>query len=143
MFVRCGRRTIMSKAFGHASVGEPNCGVMFAVCASRDRGQRYCSERCRSRQRRNQVRAAGKRYQASKAGKRAHCRRQQAYRVRLQSSWANTRSAISACPSRDGWVSQVPFGSLMSSPVLQRFPPALAAAAPKAENASATFPPKT
>ena len=32
---------------------------MFAVCASCDRGQRYCSELCRSRRRRNQVRAAG------------------------------------------------------------------------------------
>jgi len=61
---------------------EPRCGAMFAVCASCDRGQRYCSELCRSRQRRNQVRAAGKRYQASEAGKRAHCRRQQVYRER-------------------------------------------------------------
>jgi hypothetical protein len=59
---------------------EPNCGAMFAVCASCDRGQRYCSEPCRSTQRRRQVRAAGRRYQASEAGKRAHCRRQQAYR---------------------------------------------------------------
>ena len=62
---------------------EPNCNAMFAVCASCDRGQRYCSEACRSRQRRNQVRAAGQRYQSSEAGKRAHCRRQRAYRERL------------------------------------------------------------
>ena len=61
---------------------EPSCGAMFAVCASCDRGQRYCSVQCRIRQRRTQVRAAGKRYQASDAGKRAHCRRQQAYRER-------------------------------------------------------------
>jgi len=65
---------------------EPSCGAMFAVCASCDRGQRYCSELCRSRRRRNQVRAAGKRYQTSETGKRAHCRRQQAYRERRSAS---------------------------------------------------------
>ena len=61
---------------------EPSCCRIFAVCANCDRGQRYCSEPCRSRRRRNQVRAAGKRYQASEAGKSAHCRRQKAYRER-------------------------------------------------------------
>jgi hypothetical protein len=64
------------------SCKEPSCGAIFTVCASCDRGQRYCSEPCRSRQRRNQVLTAGKRYQASETGKRAHCRRQQAYRGR-------------------------------------------------------------
>ena len=58
---------------------EPSCRAMFAVCVSCDRGQRYCSEECRIHQRRRQVRAADKRYQESEAGKRAHCRRQQAY----------------------------------------------------------------
>ena len=61
---------------------EPGCGAMFAVCASCDRGQRYCSEQCRERQRRRQVHAAGKRYQAGEPGRRAHCRRQLAYRER-------------------------------------------------------------
>lgn len=30
---------------------EPICSAMFAVCATCDRGQRYCSELCRSRRR--------------------------------------------------------------------------------------------
>ena len=61
---------------------EPSCGAMFSVCTSCDRGQRYCSEACRTLRRQQQLRAAGKRYQASEAGRRAHCHRQQAYSER-------------------------------------------------------------
>jgi hypothetical protein len=61
----------MLRAFGHAGVVSPSCSAMFALCASCDRGQRYCSELWRSRRRGSQVRAAGKRYQASEAGKHA------------------------------------------------------------------------
>jgi hypothetical protein len=53
---------------------------MFAVCASCDRGQRYRSEACRSAGGATKSGLRGKRYQASEAGKHAHCRRQQAYR---------------------------------------------------------------
>lgn len=80
----CGMRTPHDHVEGlrPRQCFESKCNAMFAVCASCDRGQRYCSELCRSRQRRDQVRAAGKRYQSSEAGKRVHCRRQQAYRAR-------------------------------------------------------------
>jgi len=61
---------------------EPSCGTMFSVCASCDRGRRYCSEACRSSRRQQQVRATGKRYQSSEVGRRAHCSRQQSYRDR-------------------------------------------------------------
>lgn len=63
---------------------EPSCNAVFAVCACCDRGQRYCSEPCRRRSRQAQLRAAGKRYQSTEEGKRAHGRRQQAYRERRE-----------------------------------------------------------
>ena len=61
---------------------EPTCRAVFSVCASCDRGRRYCSEACRRRRRRAQTKAAGRRYQASAAGRQAHCCRQQTYRER-------------------------------------------------------------
>ena len=61
---------------------DPACNALFTVCAHCDRGQRYCSGACRKRMRRQQLVAAGRRYQASDAGKQAHRRRQQAYRCR-------------------------------------------------------------
>ena len=78
---------------------EPNCKALFAVCASCDRGQRYCSESCRSSQRRRQIRAAGRRYQAGDAGREAHRRRQEAYRGRaLQPSVTHQAVATIAKP---------------------------------------------
>ena len=55
------------------------CNASFAICRCCDRGQRYCSPECRKQVRRAQVAAAGQRYQASEAGKQAHCRRQRRY----------------------------------------------------------------
>jgi hypothetical protein len=60
----------------------PECNAMFALCRSCDRGQRYCSGPCRRRMRRHQLLAAGRRYQASEAGKKAHRHRQCTYRRR-------------------------------------------------------------
>jgi hypothetical protein len=60
----------------------PDCNAVFSVCRRCDRGQRYCSDSCRKRMRRQQVLAAGRRYQASPAGKEAHRHRQCAYRQR-------------------------------------------------------------
>ena len=60
----------------------PSCNTMFTICANCDRGQRYCSDVCRSRMRRQQRAAAGCRYQSSPAGRLAHARRQQTYRQR-------------------------------------------------------------
>jgi hypothetical protein len=60
----------------------PGCNAMFALCRSCDRGQRYCGDACRKRMRQQQLLAAGRRYQASEAGKQNHCQRQQAYRQR-------------------------------------------------------------
>lgn len=59
------------------------CNSMFGICPCCDRGQRYCSDVCRQRVRRAQVAAAGRRYQASEAGKAKHRQRQSEYRERL------------------------------------------------------------
>ena len=61
---------------------DTRCNVVFTICASCDRGQRYCSEPCRKRTRQQQLHDAGRRYQATATGKAKHCERQQAYRQR-------------------------------------------------------------
>ncbi len=60
----------------------PGCGALFWVCSHCDRGQRYCSQPCREVSRRQQRRAANRRYQQTEAGKHAHRHRQRAYRQR-------------------------------------------------------------
>jgi len=65
---------------------DPSCGRLFTICVLCYRGQRYCGDGCRKRMRRQQVLAAGRRYQASDVGKQAHCRRQRDYRKHQRSS---------------------------------------------------------
>ncbi len=60
------------------------CSALFWICRSCDRGQGYCSEDCRSAQRRRQRRAANRRHQRSPEGRADHRDRQRAYRERLR-----------------------------------------------------------
>lgn len=62
---------------------DPSCNAVFAICRSCDHGQRYCSAACGQRRRQQQLRAAGRRYQATEAGKLTHRCRQRAYRRRI------------------------------------------------------------
>jgi hypothetical protein len=62
---------------------DESCGAVFYLCRSCDRGQRYCSERCRERSRRCQRRAANLRHQRSEEGRLDHRDRQREYRLRL------------------------------------------------------------
>ena len=39
---------------------DPTCNTLFTICASCDRGQRYCSDVCRKRMRQQQMRASGR-----------------------------------------------------------------------------------
>lgn len=57
---------------------------MFYLCRHCDRGQRYCSSRCREKSRRLQRREANRRHQQSPEGRLDHRDRQRAYRRRLQ-----------------------------------------------------------
>ena len=61
---------------------DPTCSRLFTICASCDRGQRYCSDGCRKRIRQQQLRASGRRYQTSAAGRQHHSQHQQSYRRR-------------------------------------------------------------
>jgi len=58
------------------------CGVLFFICSSCDRGNRYCSATCRKLARRIQWRAASRRHQGSPEGRLDHRDRQRSYRQR-------------------------------------------------------------
>ena len=79
---------------------DPGCRALFTICAGCDRGQRYCSVACRQRMRRQQVRAAGRRYQASPKGKLRHSLRQRAYRRRQSQADVTHHPARSITNSR-------------------------------------------
>lgn len=57
---------------------------MFYLCRHCDRGQRYCSARCREKALRLQRRQANRRYQQSPEGRADHRDRQREYRRRLK-----------------------------------------------------------
>lgn len=59
-----------------------HCQAVVLVCPNCDRGQRYCSARCRDQARGVAQRAAAVRYQSTPRGRSAHARRQRRYRVR-------------------------------------------------------------
>lgn len=61
----------------------PGCRAVFWICRSCFRGQSYCSLHCRIKARRQQLRAANRRYQQSSEGRLDHRDRQRAYRRRL------------------------------------------------------------
>ena len=76
------------------------CGSVFYVCRSCDRGQRYCSERCRGKARREQRRAANRRHQISADGRLDHRDRQREYRGRLAARRVTDQgSGDEVCPS--------------------------------------------
>jgi hypothetical protein len=54
---------------GHAA-----CRGVFTICARCDRGQRYCSAKCRLEVRRRQRHDANRRYQQSEPGRQSHRR---------------------------------------------------------------------
>ena len=79
---------------------DPTCNTLFTLCASCDRGQRYCTETCRKRMRKQQLQAAGRRYQASEAGKQNHCRRQQTCRQRQSRERVTHQGQVSITTSQ-------------------------------------------
>lgn len=56
------------------------CGAMFFICLSCYRGQTYCSQPCREKSRREQLRQANRRYQQSLEARLDHRDRQRQYR---------------------------------------------------------------
>jgi hypothetical protein len=78
------------------------CGACFFICSRCDHGQTYCSEECRHRSRREQLRKANRHHQQSPEGRDDHRDRQQAYRRR--------KAAIShgLCPEAASRPQQLP-----------------------------------
>ena len=62
----------------------PPCGTVFYLCPHCDRGQQYCSPRCREKSRRLQRREANRRHQQTPDGRADHRDRQREYRQRLK-----------------------------------------------------------
>lgn len=60
----------------------PTCRTVFYLCCHCDRGQRYCSPRCRQKSRRQQRREANRRHQQSEEGRLDHRDHQRHYRQR-------------------------------------------------------------
>lgn len=60
------------------------CGKAVTICQRCDRGQRYCGPGCQEAARRESIRAAGKRYRRTHAGRQGGARRQRDYRARLR-----------------------------------------------------------
>jgi hypothetical protein len=87
------------------------CRALMLVGSCCDRGQVYCVGDCAKKARRQSMREAGKRYQASKKGRLAHAARQHRYceRKRLMAQQVTTAAqnaapaaaAARAIPSRD------------------------------------------
>jgi hypothetical protein len=73
--------------------------AMFTICASCDRGQRYCCARCQTLARRDQVRLAGRRYQSSDRGRTLHRHRQQRHRERQTESHVTHQGRQTDSPS--------------------------------------------
>jgi hypothetical protein len=63
--------------------GWRECGTIFWICRSCDRGQRYCSDHCRQKARREQLRSANLRYRKTLEARLDQRDRQRAYRRRL------------------------------------------------------------
>jgi hypothetical protein len=60
------------------------CRAQVVLCSRCDRGNVYCGAACSQARRGESVRAAGKRYQDSRAGRFAHAARSRQYRTRSQ-----------------------------------------------------------
>ena len=76
----------------------PSCGAVFYLCRHCDRGQRYCSTRCRQKALRLQRREANRRYQQSPEGRADHRDRQREYRLRLKARVTDKSSVrLSPC----------------------------------------------
>lgn len=75
------------------------CRIAVLCCSHCDRGQRYCAGVCARKARAHCVREAGRRYEESFRGRRAHAARQRRYRARHakvthQGSPAPVRAAL-------------------------------------------------
>lgn len=74
------------------------CRRQVVICRRCDRGHIYCGRRCSQPARRESLRAAGRRYQGSRAGRLKHAERQRRYRSHREKV---THQGSPAVPSHD------------------------------------------
>jgi len=95
---------------------------VFYLCPHCDRGQRYCSLRCRQKSRRRQRREANRRHQQSPEGRLDHRDRQRTYRQRQrarvtdQSSLRSPSGANLIAPQAPRPVEAAPAPEIFPSP---------------------------
>ena len=80
--LRAGMETAVEVVLRQRVCRAKHCGAVFWICRHCDRGQQYCSDRCRVKARREQRLAANLRHQQSLEGRLDHRDRQRAYRRR-------------------------------------------------------------
>jgi hypothetical protein len=95
---------------------------VFYLCPHCDRGQRYCSSRCREKSRRLQRREANRRYEQSLGpeGRLDHCQRQREYRQRLKAR-VTDQSSLRSSPCVNLTVRPSP--ALVEAPAVVEFRP--------------------
>lgn len=102
------------------------CGAVFYLCRHCDRGQRYCSLRCRQKSRHQQRREANRRHQQSPWGREDHRDRQRDYRQRRrdrvtdQSSFRSCPSANLNAPQTSKLVEAAPTSEILPFPDVER-----------------------
>ena len=108
----------------------PPCSAVFYLCRHCDRGQRYCSSRCREKSRRLQRREANRRYEQSLGleGRLDHRQRQREYRQRLKARVTDQSSLrASTCVNlrvtpAPGSAEAIPASDFGPSPDRETFP---------------------
>ena len=93
---------------------------MFYLCPHCDRGQQYCSSRCRETSRRQQRREANRRYQQTSWGREDHRDRQREYRER-QRARVTDQSSLRTSPHVN--LSVLPTSELVEAPPAVGFRP--------------------
>jgi hypothetical protein len=76
------------------------CATMVPICSHCDRGQSYCGRDCSDQARRQSLREAGRRYQATDRGRRQHSARQARYLMRREAAemtHQGTPAVMAAC----------------------------------------------
>ena len=101
------------------------CKALTRICRRCDRGNRYCSSECAQLQRREVVREARRRYQASAKGRVLHAARQRALRRRQAEPLMPTRTAavkVASVPLAAKGPPAVRAARLISSSLIARVP---------------------
>jgi len=79
------------------------CGCEVVVCSGCDRGQIYCGVDCAGQARRQTLRAAGRRCQQTRRGRRMHAARMARYRAKL----AQSSACVAVGMPDEGWPREI------------------------------------